>query len=261
MTPALPMTDWIFSIALARSSRQRDTCLSGRADHTARVRTSRCLSGAFLITVCLLPSSCSRPPEAGDARGPGASVELPAVEANELRPLSAFTAVPAGPARAAALFTEASRVLAHPRCINCHVEGDSPAQGMAFERHEPPVVRGAEDRGVVGMECSGCHQDRNLELARVPGAPDWRLPPRVMAWAGRTPEQLCEQLKDAERNGGRTLAEVVDHAGHDAFVAWGWAPGADRISAPGSQQEFAAILAGWVDNGGACPTKDGVSDG
>ena len=59
----------------------------------------------------------------------------------------------------------------------------------------------------------------------------------------------------------RTLAEVVDHAGHDAFVAWGWAPGADRISAPGSQQEFAAILAGWVDNGGACPTKDGVSDG
>ena len=40
------------------------------------------------------------------------------------------------------------------------------------------AVRGPEDRGVVGMECTSCHQDKNVELARVPGAPNWHLAPR-----------------------------------------------------------------------------------
>jgi hypothetical protein len=176
-----------------------------------------------------------------------------------LRPLTAFDAVPAGPERAGILFDEASRVLLHARCVNCHVSGDSPGQGPNLARHEPPVVRGPADRGVVGMECSGCHQDRNLELSRVPGAPDWRLPPRAMAWVGRTSDQLCEQLTDRARNGGRTLSQVVDHVGHDAFVAWGWAPGAERPSAPGTQQEFVALMAAWVDNGAACPARVGES--
>jgi hypothetical protein len=183
------------------------------------------------------------------------SIALPPVADDQLRQLSAFDAAPPGPQRAGALFGEATRVLLHPRCVNCHVSGDSPAQGADFALHEPPVVRGSEDRGVVGMECGGCHQDRNLELSRVPGAPDWRLPPRAMAWVHRSPAQLCEQLTDRERNGGRSLAEVVDHVRHDAFVAWGWAPGADRPSAPGSQQEFAALMAAWVENGGACPPE------
>jgi hypothetical protein len=211
---------------------------------------------AFSVGAHLLQVGCSRAAGPGDARGPqGASVELPAVEAGELRAPSAFAAFPEGDERAAALFGEAARVLLHPRCVNCHVQGDSPAQGMHLALHEPPVVRGSEDRGVVGMECGGCHQDRNLELSRVPGAPDWRLPPRAMAWVGRTPDALCDQLKDRERNGGRTLAEVMDHVGQDAFVAWGWAPGADREPAPGSQAEFAAVVGAWVDNGGACPPR------
>ena len=231
------------------------------ADDTRAVLSMVGRFGGSLLGICLLLSGCSRPPGSGEARDPAAaSAALPAVEAGELRPLSAFTRLSAGPDRAAALFTEASRVLLHPRCVNCHVEGDSPAQGMTFALHEPPVVRGVDDRGVVGMECSGCHQDRNLELSRVPGAPDWRLPPQAMAWVGRTPDALCEQLKDRGRNGGRTLAEVVDHVGHDAFVTWGWAPGADRQAAPGSQQEFAAILSSWADNGGACPPRTAASD-
>jgi hypothetical protein len=211
---------------------------------------------AFLVGVCVLQAHCSRSGGSGDARGPqGLSPDLPAVEAGQLRSPAAFAAFPEGDERAAALFGEAARVLLHPRCVNCHVQGDSPAQGMHLARHEPPVLRGSEDRGVVGMECEGCHQDRNLELSRVPGAPGWRLPPRAMAWVGRTPDALCEQLKDRGRNGGRTLVEVVDHVGHDAFVAWGWAPGADREPAPGSQAEFAAILGAWADNGGACPPR------
>lgn len=221
--------------------------------------TLRRLGGTF-IGFCLLSAGCSRPPGSTDARDPARVSALPPVEARELRPLSAFDPFPEGDERAAALFTEASRVLLHPRCVNCHVEGDSPAQGMTFALHEPPVQRGEDDRGVIGMECGGCHQDRNLELSRVPGAPDWRLPPRAMAWVGRDQNALCEQLKDRARNGGRSLAEVVDHVGHDAFVTWGWAPGADREPAPGTQQEFAAILGGWAENGGACPPGTAASD-
>lgn len=226
------------------------------------MRSSRCLIRAFAIIVGLATVSCNRPPGSKeDARGPAApAIALPPVASDQLRPLSVFDAAPAGPARAMALFGEATRVLLHPRCVNCHVSGDSPAQGAEFAMHEPPVVRGSDDRGVVGMECGGCHQDRNLELSRVPGAPDWRLPPRAMAWVDRTPAQLCEQLSDRARNGGRSLADVIEHVRHDAFVAWGWAPGADRPSAPGSQQEFAALMAAWVDNGGTCPSRSGDSD-
>jgi hypothetical protein len=147
-------------------------------------------------------------------------------------------------------------VLLHPRCLNCHVDGDSPGQGMAVERHEPPVVRGPEDRGVVGMQCDSCHQDRNLPLARVPGAPNWRLAPLSMSWVDKGPRQLCEQLKDSDRNGHRTLAEVVTHSGHDELVGWGWNPGADRESAPGTQAEFGALMAAWVENGAECPTDE-----
>jgi hypothetical protein len=151
------------------------------------------------------------------------------------------------------LFTELARVLLHPRCVNCHVEGDSPAQGAHFEPHEPPVLRGPEDRGVVGMECESCHQDRNLELSRVPGAVGWKLPPRAMAWHDKTPSELCAQLKDPVRNGKRGLADIVEHSRRDPLVGWGWQPGFERQPAPGSQAEFAALVAAWVSSGAECP--------
>jgi hypothetical protein len=71
-------------------------------------------------------------------------------------------------------------------------------------------------------QCTGCHQDRNLVQARVPGAPGWHLVPREMAWMGKSPHQICEQVKDPKRNGGKSLAQIVEHNAHDkALVAWG----------------------------------------
>ena len=154
-----------------------------------------------------------------------------------------------------ALFGEAGRVLLHPRCVNCHPRGDSPHQGMELALHDPPVVRGPDDRGVVGMECVGCHQDRNQPLTRVPGAPKWQLAPRKMAWVGRTPGQLCRQLKDPASNGGKTLAEIADHSAHDPLVGWGWSPGADREPAPGNQRQFGELIAAWIDTGAECPAE------
>lgn len=231
--------------------------VSALYDQTGAVRSSRCQRLGVAVGFSIAATyACGRPQSGDVARTPESSnAALPAVAPSALRPLAAFEVFPAGPERSAALFAEVSRVLLHPRCVNCHVDGDSPAQGEAFALHEPPVVRGVADRGVVGMECGGCHQDQNLQLSRVPGAPDWRLPPQVMAWVGRTPRALCEQLSDKERNGHRTLDEVVDHVGHDAFVSWGWAPGAGRPSAPGTQQEFAALVRAWVDSGATCPAE------
>lgn len=175
-----------------------------------------------------------------------------------LRSPQSFDAIADLHARSRALFLEASRVITSPRCLNCHPAGDTPLQGDAMLSHDPPVVRGPDDRGVVAMECTGCHQDHNLELARVPGAPKWHLAPKVMAWVGKGPHALCEQLKDPARNGGRTLEQIIDHSAHDELVGWGWHPGSGRKSAPGTQAEFGALIAAWVQSGAECP-EEGAS--
>lgn len=181
---------------------------------------------------------------------------LPPVAAGQLRSPEAFNVITDKAERSRALFLEASRVMLHPRCSNCHPDGDSPFQGTQWQPHDPPVVRGPEDKGVVGMECASCHQDKNLELARVPGAPNWHLAPKSMAWVRHTPHAVCEQLKDPSRNGGRTLAQIVDHNAHDELVGWGWKPGWGREPAPGTQEQFGAIVAAWVETGAECPSEE-----
>ncbi|HSN27350.1 MAG TPA: Isoquinoline 1-oxidoreductase subunit [Kofleriaceae bacterium] len=153
------------------------------------------------------------------------------------------------------LFDQMARVLTHPRCVNCHPADDTPRQGNDHVIHDPPVLRGTADRGVVGMQCVTCHQDHNAELARIPGAPGWHLAPVEMAWLGKTPAQICAQLKDPARNGGRTLAQIQDHLAHDPLVGWGWNPGAGREPAPGTQAELGAIAQQWIDTGAACPEE------
>jgi len=203
------------------------------------------------LGACAAPRHADAPP--GGPPAPAATTLVPGA----LRPPAVIIAeLPDRVPRSRALFAEAARVLQHPRCLGCHPDGDSPLQDDASRLHDPPVVRGPKDEGVVGVQCGSCHQDRNLELARVPGAPKWHLAPRTMAWAGKTPGQICAQLKDPARNGGRTLAQIVEHSGHDALVGWGWAPGADREPAPGSQALFGNLVAAWVDSGAECPAEE-----
>lgn len=204
---------------------------------------------ALSLTV-LIAASCSSTNTGNDA----SSVAQRAVAPNELRSPAEFDVITDRDARSRALFLEAYRVMSHPRCANCHPSGDVPLQGN-FQMHDPPAVRGPEDHGVVGMECTSCHQDRNQELARVPGAPKWALAPIQMAWVGKSPTSICEQVKDKSRNGGKSLAEIVHHSAHDELVAWGWAPGFGREPAPGSQATFGALVAAWVETGAHCPRE------
>ncbi|MCA9617763.1 MAG: Isoquinoline 1-oxidoreductase subunit [Myxococcales bacterium] len=212
------------------------------------------LASVSLLAAASLSLSCSGAPPA-----PAAPL-LPPPPPGRLRAVSDFSAFGSRDARAAALFVEATRVMLHPRCVNCHPSGDVPLQGDRGYLHEPPATRGPDGNGVVGMTCTGCHQSQNLELGHVPGAPGWHLAPRSMAWQGVDPHALCEQVKDPERNGGKTLAQIVAHTKDDALVAWGWSPGHGRSTPPGDQQSFGALIAAWAESGAACPAEGVTSD-
>ena len=46
-----------------------------------------------------------------------------------------------------------------------------------------------------------------------------------MAWVGKSLGEICEQIKDPERNGGKSMEELVHHMAEDSLVGWGWHPG------------------------------------
>jgi hypothetical protein len=187
------------------------------------------------------------------AGAPRTAIEPPAVAARTLRPVAAFASIAPPAARAAALFSEMGKVLQHPRCVNCHPAGDRPLQTDSMRPHEPLVVRGADGHGAPGMRCETCHHAANYDPARVPGHPQWHLAPIEMAWEGKTLTQICEQITNPARNGGKNIAELVHHLGEDSLVGWGWAPGAGRTPAPGTQKEFGALAKAWADAGAHCP--------
>lgn len=151
-------------------------------------------------------------------------------------------------------------VFAHPRCANCHVEDEDPRwSGPHYGEtrvHAFNVRRGTDGSGFgnPGMRCTTCHFESNSNVLHgPPGAPSWHLAPVEMAWFGKSSAAICAQIKDPERNGGRTLAEVAEHVRDDALVAWGWAPGPGREAAPGSAAETFAAIERWSAAGAPCP--------
>ena len=173
--------------------------------------------------------------------------------ADGLAPPESFSAIGDTATRSAALFTELGKVLTHPRCVNCHPAGDRPRQGEQGRPHQPPVERGADGHGLTALRCANCHQAANFDPGRVPGHPEWHLAPREMAWEGKTLHEICIQIKDPARNGGRKVEDLIHHIGNDTLVGWAWAPGFGRRPAPGTQKEAGALVEAWVKTGAACP--------
>jgi hypothetical protein len=182
-----------------------------------------------------------------------AACVVSAGRSNELADPESFARISDGAARSAALFAELGKVVTHPRCVNCHPAGDRPLQGEAGRLHQPPVARGMDGHGLPAMRCSICHQQANFDPARVPGHPQWHLAPREMAWQGRALGEICEQIKDPARNGGRSLDDIVRHLAEDTLVGWAWAPGYGRQPAPGTQKEAGVLAEAWVNTGAVCP--------
>jgi hypothetical protein len=170
-----------------------------------------------------------------------------------LAPPESFAGISDTNQRSATMFTELGKVLTHPRCVNCHPAGDRPHQTDLGRPHQPPVWRGEDGHGLAAMRCSICHQGANFEPARMPGHPEWHLAPREMAWEGKSLGEICAQIKDPARNGGRRPEDLIHHIGDDTLVGWAWAPGSGRQSAPGTQKIAGALVEAWVKTGAACP--------
>lgn len=177
-----------------------------------------------------------------------------------LKPVTEFSSITDETQRSLALFEEAGKVIQHPRCVNCHPATERPLQGIKMVPHQPPVFRGEGGMGLPGMTCNTCHGEENVAvvgqaetLKSIPGHPLWHLAPIEMAWEGKTLGAICEQIKDPERNGGKTLAEIVEHMAEDTLVGWGWTPGEGREPVPGTQAEFGELIRVWVETGAACP--------
>jgi hypothetical protein len=177
----------------------------------------------------------------------------------DLRGPASFEGISDRQARSQALFGEAARVLTHPRCMNCHPAGDVPTQANDRHEHMPPVTRGEAGMGAPGNTCAACHTARNFTLHEaasyrsIPGHPRWGLAPIEMAWQGKSLGEICQQIKDPQRNGGRTLELLHEHLAKDDLVAWGWDPGIGREPAPGNQQILGELIRAWIDSGAACP--------
>ena len=175
-----------------------------------------------------------------------------------LRTATSFGSVADETQRSVALFNEIAKVLQHPRCLNCHPVDDAPRQNN-LAMHQPPVVRGDESGfGAPGMRCNTCHGAANVEYVAgngsIPGHEPWHLAPKSMGWIGLTAGEICEQIKDPARNGGKTLAELHEHNAHDGLVGWGWEPGEGREPAPGTQAVFGELTLAWIETGAHCPS-------
>jgi hypothetical protein len=169
-------------------------------------------------------------------------------------------AAPPSSEPASALFEEMARVLQSPRCINCHTDAAHafPRQGDDGHRHMFNVQRGLAGSGAAGLHCSTCHQATNDAASGVPGAEGWRLAPLSMAWEGLSAGEICQELIDSARNGGRSPAQLADHFDHEPLVLWAWSPGVNHAGAarslpPLSHQQFMMVVSRWVATGSACP--------
>ncbi len=176
-----------------------------------------------------------------------------------LRPASDFATIEDEAARSAALFMEMMVVIEHPRCANCHPVGNAPLQGDDMRPHAPPVARGVADFGAPGMYCLTCHGSENVAYltgeGSMPGHAPWLLAPESMGWVGQSAAEICAQLKDPARNGGRSLADIHEHMAEDGLVGWAWEPGAGRAPAPGSQEIFGELTRAWIETGAHCPAS------
>ena len=158
-----------------------------------------------------------------------------------------------------AAFETVRTVLQSPRCVNCHPAGDVPLQGDDGHPHQPPILRGAQGRGVAGLSCTACHGKQNLPASYGAHTPPgvstgWRLPPadhKLVFWRLDS-RSLCEQIKDPQRNGGKSMSELTHHMTEDALTLWGWSPGFGRKPVAISHDEFAKAFKTWAEAGAPC---------
>lgn len=157
-------------------------------------------------------------------------------------------------------FDKMMAVLSHKRCVNCHPSGDRPRQGEDSHIHNFGVQRGPNNHGVAALSCETCHQQENNNLSGVPGAPEWSLAPRKMAWEDLSKVEIARSMLNPANNGGRNLEETVKHLTEHELVLWAWEPGMDaagvpREKPPISKEEYIKAVKAWAAAGAPIPEE------
>ena len=180
----------------------------------------------------------------------------------ELRPPSAFAGMSDQQARSRALFTEAAKVIMNPRCMNCHPASDRPTQGNDMH----PASAARSRAGPTAAACPATPAAPATWIATSRFSPASRPPSKACRgiragawrrsrWRGKASRsgEICRQIKDPQRNGGRNLALLHEHLAHDDLVGWAWKPGPGRDPAPGTQERLGELVQAWIDSGATCP--------
>ena len=107
-------------------------------------------------------------------------------------------------------------VTSHPRCANCHTgESDRPMwSGPSYGKTRPHGmnIRAGESRiGAEFISCQTCHTTKDTDWENANTTPHaaprvamfWQLAPVEADWFGRSSVEICEQLRDPERNADR----------------------------------------------------------
>lgn len=152
-------------------------------------------------------------------------------------------------------------VTSHPRCSNCHVGAanrpmwSGPAYGKT-RPHGMNINAGDSRIGAETILCSACHVERT-GLNDVPHAAPrvaaaWQLAPVEAEWFGKTSDEVCAQLRDPDRNGGRDALDLASHLDHDVILHWAWTPGGGREPAPYSLQAHVDDVLAWGAAGFPC---------
>ena len=157
-------------------------------------------------------------------------------------------------------------VTSHPRCANCHTgESDRPMwSGPSYGKTRPHRmnIRAGESRiGAEFISCQTCHTTKDTDWENANTTPHaaprvamfWQLAPVEADWFGRSSVEICEQLRDPERNGGRDTMALAEHLDHDLILHWAWNPGGNREPAPYSLQEHVNDILVWGVAGMPCP--------
>jgi hypothetical protein len=153
-------------------------------------------------------------------------------------------------------------VLTHPRCLNCHSVTDYPRQGDDRRPHGLGVLRGPDGHGVA-PKCRACHQNANHAASGIPGARNWHMAPRALAWengAGKPAYggAICASLKQPGEDGEADYERLIEYLQFAPSVLWAWEPGvqpggANRATPPLPHHAFVDAIKRWISAGAPCP--------
>lgn len=162
-------------------------------------------------------------------------------------------------------FARIYEVASHPRCSNCHVGADNrpmwsgPSYGKS-RQHGMNINAGESRIGAESIACSTCHTTKSSDWAAANQMPHaaprvamgWQLAPVEAEWFGKSSVEVCNQLRDPERNGDRDMMALAAHLDHDLILHWAWNPGGGREPAPYSLQEHVDDILTWGVAGMPC---------